>query len=69
MEEIGDTKMSLNKLEIYIIVLSEMLKEFVDRTFYKCKIEFKKLNGRMTRMDDRWLLNILDPSNSKQCLC
>lgn len=37
MEEIADTKISLNKLEIRSIVLSDMLKEFVGRTFYKSK--------------------------------
>lgn len=45
MEKMTITKMSLNKLEILIIILSKKLKEFVSKTFCKSKIQLKRLSS------------------------
>lgn len=45
MEKMTITKMSLNKLEILIIILSKKLKEFVSKTFCKNKIQVKRLSS------------------------
>lgn len=68
IEKKRDIKMSLSKLRILIIALSERLKEFVGRTFCKEKIKLRKPINQMIKTDVRRFFNTSDPSNSKQHL-
>lgn len=64
MGETQNIKMSLNKLEILIIVSSKRLSKFVGKTFCKDKIQFKKLS-QMTKAGVGRPFNIPNPSSSR----